>query len=241
MRSFFCIIVLLIFIVGCIADITNNPTSPQEYSKVKENLSSEKFSSRKINYNDIIPEALKFLETKEKEHNIKINPYQKLGEPKIVDITKIPGIVVPTLSEIEKLSPGNEKYFSGYNLKKIPKSSRKLSKEMDTQDDVILSYYSWCVPYPSPAKPFFEYMGSGQSSNISMDMMDIWSLHYDPGFHFIYDYCDDCQSLSTSDWHERAENQFFQVVGVHYFYKDDIYHSLEALLYSYANDGNNNE
>lgn len=83
-------------------------------------------------------------------------------------------------------------------------------------------------------------MGSGQSSNISMDMMDIWSLHYDPGFHFIYDYCDDCQSLSTSDWHERSEGQVFQVVGEHYFYKYELLRQIEAFCFSYANDGEQN-
>lgn len=179
-----------------------------------------------------MPEVLKFLETKQKEHNIKIDPDQKLSKPRIVDITKIPGIVVPMLSEIEKMSPGNEKYFSGYNVKKVPNSSRKLSKEMDTQDEIILNYYSWCVPYPSPEKPFFEYIGSGQSSNIPMDMMDIWSLHYDPGFHYIYNYCDDCKSLSVSDWHERSGSQFFQVVGEHYFYKYELLRQIEAFYFS---------
>jgi hypothetical protein len=241
MKKSLSIIAFLIVIVGCSADIANNPTSPQENSKAKDNLISEKISSSRITSDDVLPEALKFLEKKQRELNIKINPDQKLGNPKIVDITKIPGIVVPTLSEIEKLSPGNEKYFSGHNIKKIPNSSKKLSKEMDTQDEIILNYYSWCVPYPSPEKPFFEYMGSAQTSNIPMDMMDIWSLHYDQGFHYLYDYCDNCQSLSVSDWHDRSESQIFQVVGAHYFYRYDLYYRIEALLLSYAYDGVSNE
>jgi hypothetical protein len=240
MKKIISIIVLLVFIVGCSADVTNNPTSPQDNVKGNANLKTEKISSGRIKSDDILPEAFKFLEAKEKEYNIKINPSSKTSKPKIVDITKIPGIVIPTLSEIEKLSPGNEKYFSGYNIKKIPNSSRRLSKELDTKDDIILSYYSWCVPYPSPQKPFFEYMGSGQSSNISMDMMDIWSLHYDPGFHFLYDYCDDCQSLSTSDWHERSEGQVFQVVGYHSFFRNDVYYWVDVMGLSYANDGEQN-
>lgn len=119
MKKIISVIVFLIFIVGCTADVTNNPTSLQDNANVNANLKTEKINLGRIKYDDILPEAMKFLEAKEKEHNIKINPGSKTSEPKIVDITKIPGIVIPTLSDIEKLSPGNENIFQGIILKKF--------------------------------------------------------------------------------------------------------------------------
>lgn len=242
MKKLFVLIGFFVFIVGCSADVTENPTIPQTNSSVKSKVMSKESNTAGVTFEKVYPHAVEFMDMKRKEFGIKASPNLKWGTSKVVDITKIPGIVVPTLSDIEKLSPRRGKYFSGHNYKQIDDSSPVIGNgpSMTQNDEITLDYWSWSIPYPSPEKPFFEYMGSGQSSSIDMELMQIWSLHYDhvnSEYHYIY--ADDtyCQSLDASDWHERPEIPSFEVVGAHYFERLMEYPLLQFLDYSYAEDG----
>jgi hypothetical protein len=227
MKKLFVLIGFLLFIIiGCSADVTENPTSPQANSSVKSQALSKQSSVSKITHEKVFPEILKFMEMKRKEYGITYSPNLKPQKSQRVNITKIPGIVIPTLSEIEKLSTGNGKYFSGHNLMQ--------------RDEFTLDYGSWCVPYPSPQKPFFEYMGSWQTSSVEMDYMFVESDHFLNSELQDYPWAEDydVSSLDASDWHSQAQWPYlWEVGGWHYFYNYPDLPWVNFLDQSYAYDG----
>ncbi|MBI5729848.1 MAG: hypothetical protein HY963_01805 [Ignavibacteriales bacterium] len=246
MKKLFVLVVFLLFIiVGCSNDVTENPTSPQANSSVKSQALPKEGSDVRLTHEKVFPEVLKFMEKKRKEYGIKVDPNLKPYKSERIDITQIPGIVIPTLSEIEKLSTGNGKYFSGHNYRQIENSSPVMGKSSSGQsivqnDGITLDYYSWCVPYPSPQKPFFEYMGSAQTSSIEMDYMFVESDHFlNLGFQdYVWAEDDFVSSLDVSDWHSQApEPYFWEVGGWHYFERLSNLPWIQFLGQSYANDG----
>ncbi len=236
-------------LVGCSADITENPTSPQDNTSVKSQTLPKQISAGKITHEKVFPEVLKFMETKRKEYGITYSPNLKPQKSQRVDITKIPGIVIPALSEIEKLYQGNGKYFSGHNYKQIEDASPMTGKSSPgpsiVQNDFItFDYYSWCIPYPSPQKPWFEYMGSGQElkyngSPFPMDDMYVRSYHFFNSS--LQDYVEaedyDVSSIEASDWHEQAQWPYFwEVGGYHYGWNYSPWIQIETVSYAYDGD-----
>lgn len=248
MKKLFVFILSLIITVGCSSDVTENPTSPQTNSSVKSQAMPKEGSVVKPTHEKIFSEILIFMEKKRNEYGKKVDPNLKPYKSERVDITKIPDLVIPTLSEIEKLSPGNGKYFSGHNYTQIgkptPMKSNYFSKQnVEQNDGITLDYYSWCVPYPSPQKPFFEYMGSAQTSSMELDYMAVESDHF-----LNYEFQDyvltdgyDVSSLEASDWHEQAPVPFlWEVGGWHFFYNLGVLFLEPGIVYlgqSYAEDG----
>ena len=194
-------------------------------SNEKANALAKKENTIQLTADQISPQTLEFMAMKRAELGINFDPNLKPVKAKRVDISQIPDYVPLSLSDIEKLSPGNGKYFSGINLVQ--------------RDEFTFQYYSWCVPYPSPSKPWFEWMGSSQSSNISMTYMEMTSIHY-LNWNFLAGWlrgAANCSSLLVEDWYEQASPPYlWEVEGTHYgFNAENPYVVIGD--YSYANDG----
>jgi uncharacterized protein YxeA len=227
MKKIISIIVLLVFIVGCSADVTNNPTTPQEDIKSKTLLKQSELEN--INHEKVYPSVLKFLEDKQKEKGQSLVLNSQNRKAKKIDITKISGIVVPSLDDIRKLSLGNAKYYSEQN--------QLLTESFE------LRYSSWCIPYPSPSKPWFEYLGSEQRAfynqqPISMYFMYVESDHF-LGHNFldyVYNTGYNIHSIEASSWYEQVYEPLWEVVGYHYCINFNPYVQFEALSYAYDYD-----
>jgi hypothetical protein len=248
-KILFVIVFFFALIVGCNRNQSDNPLIPDNTSKNNEKSFAKTGEARMTHQFSINPDMQSLIDKKRIEMGIKIDPYMKPTKSEIIDLSKYPNIVLPSIAEVEKMSPKRGVYFSGHNYKNIncnlnneAISKKKLNYYTGAKSlltTIVLDYYSWCYPFPNEDKPIFYAMGSASTSSVFLEM-DILSFHYLNNVSQDYweAYCADTNSLATpSCCHNTPLDPFlFNIWGWHYFYHEKSPY-LESEDWTYAEGG----